>query len=86
MEVLTTILAELPDSTIGLLGALAVYLLISIKRSSTKAERDEQMSLFEYRLTQVEQQSKSLNEKLEKVVEILNSIKVEMAKINNKNG
>ena len=39
MEVLTMILAELPDSTLGLLGAFAVYLIISAKRTTTKAER-----------------------------------------------
>ena len=82
MEVLQLLISDLPDSTIGLLGALAVYLIISAKRTSTKAERDEQMALFEYRLDQMEQQSKTLTDKLEKVVEILNSIKVEMAKMN----
>ena len=82
MEVLTEILKMLPDSSLGLLGAFAVYLIISAKRNSTKSERDEQMTLFGYRLDQTEQQTKSLNDKLEKVVEILNCIKVEMAKIN----
>lgn len=72
----------LPDSSLGLLGAFAVYLIISVKRNTTKAERDEQISLFEYRLNQMEQQTKSLTDKLEKVVEILNLIKVEMAKMN----
>lgn len=82
MEVLNAILAMLPESTLGLLGAFAVYLIISIKRNSTKAERDEQLALFEYRLTQMEQQTKALTDKLEKVVDILTVIKVEMAKIN----
>lgn len=82
MEVLTEILKMLPDSSLGLLGAFAVYLIISAKRNSTKAERDEQMTLFGYRLDQMEQTSKSFADKLEKVVEILNCIKVEMAKIN----
>lgn len=82
MEVLNAILAMLPDSALGLLGAFAVYLIISVKRNATKLERDEQISLFEYRLNQMEQQTKSLTDKLEKVVEILNLIKVEMAKMN----
>lgn len=82
MEVLNAILAMLPDSSLGLLGALAVYLIITAKRNSTKAERDEQIALFEYRLSQMEQQTKTLSDKLEKVVEILNVIKVEMAKMN----
>ena len=84
MEVLTTILAELPDSTLGLLGAFAVYLIISVKRNSTKAERDEEYKLLKYRLDQMEQQSKTFADKLENVVEILNWIKVELAKMNNK--
>ena len=82
MEVLNAILAMLPDSALGLLGAFAVYLIISVKRNATKLERDEQISLFEYRLNQMEQQTKSLTDKLEKVVEILNLIKVKMAKMN----
>lgn len=82
MEVLSSILAMLPESTLGLLGAFAVYLIITAKRNSTKLERDEQISLFEYRLTQMEQQTKALTDKLEKVVDILNVIKVEMAKMN----
>ena len=85
MEVLTTILAELPDSTLGLLGAFAVYLIISVKRTSTKSERDEEYRLIKYRMTQVENQNAKLAEKLENVVEILNCIKVELAKMNNKN-
>lgn len=82
MEVLQLLIGSLPDSTLGLLGALAVYLIITVKRNTTKAERDEQISLFEYRLNQMEQQTKTLTDKLEKVVEILNVIKVEMAKMN----
>jgi hypothetical protein len=39
MEVLQLLISDLPDSTLGLLGALAVYLIISVKRNSTKAER-----------------------------------------------
>ena len=86
MEVLTMILAELPDSTIGLLGAFAVYLIISVKRTSTKSERDEEYRLLKYRLAQVDNQTAKLTEKLENVVEILNKIHIQMAKINNKNG
>lgn len=82
MEVLNAILAMLPNSSLGLLGAFTVYLIITAKRNSTKVERDEQIALFEYRLTQMEQQTKTLTDKLEKVVEILNMIKVEMAKMN----
>jgi hypothetical protein len=82
MEVLQLLISDLPDSTIGLLGALAVYLIISVKRNSTKAERDEEYKLLKYRMTQVENQTVKLTEKLESVVEILNKIHVEMAKMN----
>jgi len=86
MEVLQLLISDLPDSTIGLLGALAVYLIISVKRNSTKAERDEEYKLLKYRMTQVENQTVKLTEKLENVVEILNKIHIQMAKMNNKNG
>lgn len=85
MEVLTTILAELPDSTLGLLGALAVYLVININRKDTKLQRDEEYKLIKYRIDQLENQNAKLTEKIENVVEILNKIHVEMAKMN-KNG
>lgn len=85
MEVLQLLIGALPDSTIGLLGAFAVYLIISVKRNSTKAERDEEYKLLKYRLAQVENQTEKLTEKLENMVEILNKIHVEMAKMN-KNG
>jgi hypothetical protein len=52
MEVIQLLISSLPESALGLLGALAVYLVITAKRNSTKAERDEQISLFEYRLSQ----------------------------------
>ena len=83
MEVLSTILAELPDSTLGLLGALCVYLVINTNRKDTKKERDEEYRLLKYRLTQVENQNAKLTEKIENMVEILNKIHVEMAKMNN---
>lgn len=83
MEILQLLISDLPDSTIGLLGALAVYLIISVKRNSTKSERDEEYKLLKYRLAQVENQTVKLTEKLENVVEILNKIHIEMAKMNN---
>lgn len=83
MEVLSQILAMLPESTLGLLGALTVYLIISAKRTSTKSERDEEYKLIKYRMTQVENQTAKLTEKLENVVEILNKIHIEMAKLHN---
>ena len=82
MEVLQLLISDLPDSTLGLLGALAVYLIISVKRNSTKLERDEEYKLLKYRMTQVENQTVKLTEKLENVVEILNKIHIEMAKMN----
>lgn len=82
MEVLQLLISDLPDSTIGLLGALAVYLIISVKRNATKSERDEEYKLLKYRMTQVENQNAKLTEKIENVVEILNKIHIEMAKMN----
>ena len=83
MEVLQLLISDLPDSTLGLLGALAVYLIISVKRNYTKSERDEEYKLLKYRMTQVENQNAKLAEKIENMVEILNKIHVEIAKIHN---
>lgn len=82
MEVLQALIGTLPDSTLGLLGALAVYLIISINRKDTKLQRDEEYKLIKYRITQVETQTAKLTEKIENVVEILNKIHIEMAKMN----
>lgn len=84
MEVLTTILAMLPDSALGLLGAFTVYLIININRKDTKLQRDEEYKLIKYRIDQLENQTAKLTEKIESVVDILNKIHIEMAKISKK--
>lgn len=83
MEILQALIGTLPDSTLGLLAALAVYLIISINRKDTKLQRDEEYKLIKYRITQVETQTAKLTEKIENVVDILNKIHIEMAKMNN---
>lgn len=84
MEVLSTILAMLPESALGLLGALTVYLLINANRKDTKLQRDEEYKLIKYRIDQLENQTAKLTEKIESVVDILNKIHIEMAKISKK--
>ena len=86
MEVIQLLISDLPDSTLGIVAALAVYLVINTNRKDTKKERDEEYKLLKYRLAQVENQTAKLTEKIENVVEILNKIHVEMAKMTNKNG
>lgn len=86
MEVLQTIVAMLPDSALGLLGALAVYLIITANRNDTKLKRDEEFSLIKYRISQLESQTEKLTQKMESVVEILNQIHIEMAKMNKNDG
>lgn len=83
MEVIQLLISDLPDSTLGIVAALAVYLVINTNRKDTKKERDEEYELIKYRMTQVENQTVKLAEKLESVVEILNKIHIQMAKMNN---
>jgi CII-binding regulator of phage lambda lysogenization HflD len=82
MEVIQLLISSLPESSLGLLGALAVYLVININRKDTKLQRDEEYKLIKYRIDQLENQTAKLTEKIESVVDILNKIHVEMAKIN----
>jgi len=85
MEVIQLLIGNLPQSTLGIIAALAVYLVITNNRKDTKKERDEENKLIKYRLGQLENQTEKLTEKLENMVEILNKIHIEMAKMNNKN-
>lgn len=50
MEILQLLTASLPDSTLGLLAALTVYLVININRKDTKLQRDEEYKLIKYRI------------------------------------
>lgn len=84
MEVLQLLIESLPDSSLGLLGALAVYLIINTNRKDTKLQRDEEYKLIKYRIDQLENQTAKLTEKIESVVDILNKIHIEMAKMNKK--
>lgn len=83
MEVLQLLISSLPESSLGLLGAFAVYLAITNNRKDTKLKRDEEFRLIKYRITQLANQTIKLTEKLENVVDILNKIHIEMAKMNN---
>lgn len=82
MEVLQLLISSLPESSLGLLGALAVYLIINTNRKDTKLQRDEEYKLIKYRIDQLENQTAKLTEKIESVVDILNKIHIEMAKMN----
>lgn len=82
MEVLQALIGTLPNSTLGLLAALTVYLIINSNRKDTKLQRDEEYKLIKYRIDQLESQTEKLTEKIESVVDILNKIHIEMAKMN----
>lgn len=84
MEVLQLLIESLPQSALGLLGAFAVYLIINTNRKDTKLQRDEEYKLIKYRIDQLENQTAKLTEKIESVVDILNKIHIEMAKISKK--
>lgn len=56
---------------LGLIGAATVYLKIRSERNDTKAERDNDFKLLEYRVTQVESSQSSLAESIK---ELQNSV------------
>lgn len=77
------LIGNLPQSALGLLAAFTVYLIINSNRKATKLQRDDEYKLIKYRIDQLENQTAKLTEKLENVVEILNKIHIQMAKMNN---
>lgn len=61
---------------------LMVYVLIHFQRKNTKSERDTDMALLKQRVTNVEKTTDIFNDKLDRVIESLNFIQIELAKIN----
>lgn len=90
-QIITTILTTLPASTIPIvvcvLGCFAIYLKIGKDRKQTKEERDNQTDELDKRLTLVEhdvefmkEQNALFGQKLDRILEELTAIKVELAK------
>ena len=83
----STILSYVPDNAIALVAVIALYLIISNQRKNTKVERDNTQDNFDKRLTLVEHDVQFMKEqhqvfgaKLDKILEELTNIKVELAK------
>ena len=90
-QIITTILTTLPASTIPIvvcvLGCCFIYLKIGKDRKQTKEERDGQKDELDKRLTLVEhdvtfmkEQNQLFSSKLDRILDELTAIKVELAK------
>ena len=90
-QIITTILTTLPASTIPIvvcvLGCCFIYLKIGKDRKQTKEERDSQKDELDKRLTLVEhdvafmkEQNQLFSSKLDRILDELTAIKVELAK------
>ena len=91
LEAVTTLIAAIPSSALPLLvcvlGCCFIYLKIGKDRKQTKEERDNQTDELDKRLTVVEhdvafmkEQNAVFSSKLDKILEELTAIKVELAK------
>ena len=101
-DIITAIIAAIPSSALPLiivvlgcvLGYCFIYLKIQSQRKVTKAERDNQKDELDKRLTLVEHdvefmkaQNALFGQKLDRILDELTAIKVELAKkadMNNK--
>ena len=90
-HIITAILAAIPSSALPLLvcvlGCAFIYLKIGKDRKQTKTERDNINETFDLRLTLCEhdvafmkEQNALFGQKLDKILEELTAIKVELAK------
>jgi hypothetical protein len=76
----------LATALIALLGALTAYIKshteniqIKIDREQTKKDRDKTNELLTYRLSQCEKRLEGNDPKLDKIMDMLNSIRTELA-------
>ena len=90
-DIVTAIIAAIPSSALPLLvcilGCCFIYLKIGKERKQTKVERDNINEEFDLRLTLCEhdvafmkEQNAVFSSKLDKILEELTAIKVELAK------
>ena len=94
-DIITAIIAAIPSSALPLLvcvlscvlGCCFIYLKIGKDRKQTKEERDNQKDELDKRLTVVEhdvafmkEQNQLLSSKLDRILDELTAIKVELAK------
>ena len=94
-DIITAIIAAIPSSALPLLvcvltcvlGCCFIYLKIQSQRKESKVERDNQKDELDKRLTVVEhdvafmkEQNQLLSSKLDRILDELTAIKVELAK------
>ena len=90
-DIITAIIAAIPSSALPLLvcvlGCCFIYLKIQYQRKVTKEERDNQKDELDKRLTVVEhdvafmkEQNQLFSSKLDRILDELTAIKVELAK------
>ena len=90
-EILTTIVSAISPTALPIvvcvLGCVFIYLKIGKDRKQTKSERDNQTDELDKRLTLVEhdvefmkEQNALFGQKLDRILEELTAIKVELAK------
>lgn len=86
-QLISTILSNVPDNSIALVAVILLYIIIDTKRKHTKVERDTTQDNFDKRITLVEHDVQFMKEqhqvfgaKLDKILEELTNIKVELAK------
>ena len=86
-SLISTIMSYVPDNAIALVAVIVLYLIINNQRKSTKAERDNANDDMDKRLTLVEHdvqfmkaQHSLFADKLDKILDELCNIKIELAK------
>lgn len=90
-QIITTILTTLPASTIPIvvcvLGCCFIYFKIQSQRKVTKSERDNineefdlRLTLCEHDITFMKEQNQIFADKLDRILDELTAIKVELAK------
>ena len=90
-DIVTAIVAAIPSSALPLLvcvlGCCFIYLKIGKERKQTKTERDNineefdlRLTLCEHDITFMKEQNAVFSSKLDKILEELTAIKVELAK------
>ena len=90
-DIITAIIAAIPSSALPLLvcvlGCCFIYLKIGKERKQTKVERDNineefdlRLTLCEHDITFMKEQNQIFADKLDKILDELTAIKVELAK------
>lgn len=86
-QIISTIFSYIPDNSIALVAVVVLYFVINNQRKNTKVERDNTAESLDKRLTLVEHDVQFMKEqhqvfgaKLDKILEELTNIKVELAK------